>query len=316
MKLHKNISQSVIQALKTIFSEGAYADDTVRNLLQSNPKWGSRDRRFIASSIYTVVRWWKRYAFIANTSIEDASCFEKVLSVYLHETYGATLETPLPIELNIDTYTERAALAMQIRALNGAIDEWMDALCAQELGEALWEKELVFLNQEADVFVRVNMLKSKPKNVIEILAKEGVVAVPFGPLAETLKLAERKPLQRLASFVNGDYEVQDSGSQLIAHYLNPNPGSRVVDACAGAGGKSLHIAALMGNKGQIVSMDTEAFKLEELERRATRAGVRCIQTKAIKEGVIASLKNTADFYAFKRTTRLATLLLQYIRRTT
>lgn len=77
MKLHKNISQSVIQALKTIFSEGAYADDTVRNLLQSNPKWGSRDRRFIASSIYTVVRWWKRYAFIANTSIEDASCFEK-----------------------------------------------------------------------------------------------------------------------------------------------------------------------------------------------------------------------------------------------
>jgi 16S rRNA (cytosine967-C5)-methyltransferase len=295
MKLHKNISNSVIQALKSIFSDGAYADDTVRNLLQSNPKWGSRDRRFIASSIYTIVRWWRRFVFIADTSMEDVSCFEKVLSIYLHETYGTILETPLPIQLNVDTYTARTALASKIRAINGAIDEWMDALCVQELGEDLWKKELKFLNQEADVFIRVNTLKSTQKNVVEILAKEDVVAAPFGPLVETLKLAERKPLQRLTSFVNGDYEVQDSGSQLIAHYLNPTPGSSVIDACAGAGGKSLHIAALMDNKGQIISMDTEAFKLKELERRAARAGVRCIQTKAIKEGVIASLKNTADF---------------------
>lgn len=295
MKLHPNILSSVITSLKKIFSEGAYADDIVRNLLQSNPKWGSRDRRFIAGSIYTIVRWWKRYLFIAETTEQDEKCFEKVLSVYLHETYGGDLETPLPIAIDGSKYQEQVFKAALIRAVNGSVPDWMNELCTTELGEEVWEKELAILNKEADVFIRVNTLKGNSKQTIDVLQKEGVEANAFGAYPETLKLVERKPLQRLASFLNGMYEVQDAGSQVIAHYLNPTSGTKVIDACAGAGGKSLHIAALMKNRGQITSMDVEAPKLKELERRAVRAGVNIIKTKAITTGTIASLKNSADY---------------------
>lgn len=295
MKLHPNIISSVIVSLKKIFSEGAYADDVVRNLLQSNPKWGSRDRRFIASSLYTIVRWWKRYQYIGETNEQDEKCFEKVLSVYLYEAYGSDLETPLPIVINEPTYKKKIASAAFIRAVEGSIPDWMDNLCVTELGEQIWEKELAILNIEADVFIRVNTLKENSKQVIQTLQKEGIEASSFGAYPETLKLAERKPLQRLASFLKGTYEIQDAGSQVIAHYLNPVPNARVIDACAGAGGKSLHIAALMKNKGQIISMDIEAPKLKELERRALRAGVDIIKTKGITSGTIASLKNSADY---------------------
>jgi len=295
MKLHQNNILSIIQSLKKVFSEGAYADDTVRNLLQSNPKWGSRDRRFIASTIYTIVRWWKRYLFIANTTIEDAQCYEKVLSAYLFEVYRNELTTPLPVIFEQTLFDARVAESKQNRVIDASIEEWMDNLCLEELGKEKWEKELAFLNKEADVFIRVNTLKKNADQVAEELKKENIQAEPFGEYAETLKLQERKPLQRLASYLNGSYEIQDAGSQVIAHYLSPKPNSRVIDACAGAGGKSLHIAALMKNQGRITSMDIEAPKLKELERRAVRAGVNIIKTKLIEEGTIASLKNTADY---------------------
>ncbi len=295
MKLHPNNIHSIIQALKEIFLDGAYADNVVRNLLQSNPKWGSRDRRFIARSIYSIVRWWKRYLFIADTTKEDAECFEKVLSAYLKDTYGDALLTPLPVEFNEAEFSNRIQKAKMNRAVQASIPDWMDALGVKELGEETWEKELYFSNLEADVFIRVNTLKNTSAKIINQLHAEGIAATQFGPYPETLKLAERKPLQRLQSYVNGGYEIQDSGSQEIAHYLKPSPNTCVIDACAGAGGKTLHLSALMGNKGKIISMDIEAFKLKELERRAERAGATIIQTKAIKEGVIASLKNNADY---------------------
>lgn len=295
MKLHANITASVVIALKAIFTEGKHADDIVRNLLQSNPKWGSRDRRFIASSIYTIVRWWRRYLFIADTTVQEEECFEKVLSVYLVETFGGELNTPLPVAIDHKVYNDRVAQAALNRSVNNAIPEWMDLLCVSELGETVWEKELTVLNKEADVFIRTNTLKCNSKLLGTILQKEGVVAHNFGNHIETLKLEERKPLQRLSSFLSGMYEVQDVGSQTIAHYLNPSPNAYVIDACAGAGGKSLHIAALMRNKGRILSMDIESAKLKELERRATRAGAEIIKTKVITTGTIQSLKNSADY---------------------
>src|SRR5690606_33616386 len=84
-------------------------------------------------------------------------------------------------------------------------------------------------------------------------------------------------------FKNGWFEVQDAGSQLISPYLNVQPGMRVVDACAGAGGKTLHLSALMENKGQIYSLDIHEWKLLELKKRAKRNGAQNVQTKVIRK---------------------------------
>jgi len=91
------------------------------------------------------------------------------------------------------------------------------------------------------------------------------------------------------------FEVQDASSQKVAHALNLEPGLRVIDACAGAGGKTLHIAALMENKGQIIAMDIYGNKLKELKRRAKRAGAHNLETREIDSTkVIKKLHNSAD----------------------
>ena len=101
-------------------------------------------------------------------------------------------------------------------------------------------------------------------------------------------------LFQLESYKNGLFEVQDAASQLIAPYLQVKPGMKVSDACAGAGGKALHLACLMQNKGSILAMDVEVKKLQELEKRAQRGGVRIINTSIATKDVILRNKESAD----------------------
>ena len=111
---------------------------------------------------------------------------------------------------------------------------------------------------------------------------------------DALELDEKTNIFRTDEFQNGWFEVQDAGSQLIAPYLRVQPGMRVVDACAGAGGKTLHLASLMENKGQIIAMDLYEWKLKELKRRAKRNNVQNVQTKIIEAKTIKRMENSAD----------------------
>ena len=96
-------------------------------------------------------------------------------------------------------------------------------------------------------------------------------------------------------FKEGLFEVQDASSQLVAPYLDVKPGQRVIDTCAGAGGKTLHLASLMENKGQIIALDIYAHKLKELKKRAKRDGAHNIETRPIESSkTIKKLKNSAD----------------------
>jgi 16S rRNA (cytosine967-C5)-methyltransferase len=112
---------------------------------------------------------------------------------------------------------------------------------------------------------------------------------------DAIVLAERQNIFTSPAFKGGFFEVQDAGSQVISTFLRIAPGLRVIDACAGAGGKTLHLASLMRNKGRIVAMDTEQWKLDELQKRARRAGVSNIETRLIESGkTIKRLAGSAD----------------------
>jgi 16S rRNA (cytosine967-C5)-methyltransferase len=114
-------------------------------------------------------------------------------------------------------------------------------------------------------------------------------------LESALQLQKRENIFSNRLFKEGWFEIQDAGSQQIASFLMPRSGETVIDACAGAGGKSLHLAALMNNKGRIISMDVEDYKLEELKKRARRANAHNIETKIIdKSKTIQALQNRAD----------------------
>jgi len=151
------------------------------------------------------------------------------------------------------------------------------------------------LNEEAKVVLRVNTLKISRKELQKQLDAEEIATDAPPQFPDALLLAERQNIFTRQQFKDGLFEVQDAGSQLIAPFLKVEPGMRVIDACAGGGGKTLHLAALMQNKGRIIAMDTEGWKLDELKKRARRAGAGNIEPRVIESSkTIKRLENSAD----------------------
>jgi 16S rRNA (cytosine967-C5)-methyltransferase len=180
----------------------------------------------------------------------------------------------------------------QPRVIRESIPDWLDALGEDELGDA-WSDEIAALNQRAPVYLRVNTLKTTRGEAIKWLASNGVEVTPVGALPDALVLARGKSLPKPLR-LDGRVEIQDAGSQMIAPMLEAQPGERVIDACSGAGGKALHLAALMRNEGRVFGMDVDAKKLSELERRAKRAGASCVKGKEIVETTPVDFADVAD----------------------
>lgn len=289
MKIHKHLVEQIVQALDAIFEQGFYADKVIERQLKNQIKWGSRDRKFFAETVYEIVRWERQLAHLANDND-----FWKIWGAY-----WVRQGNELPDWEELEGLSAQAVIArqkdMSSFAVAQSIPDWMDERGRQELGEA-WPDVMRALNKPAEVFLRVNALKATPEDVIKSLEKDGVQAVPVSPdLPHALRLTARKNVFITQAFKQGLFEVQDAASQMVAPLLSVEPGHRVVDACAGAGGKSLHLASLMKNKGKIISLDIHEWKLKELKVRARRDGVDIIETRVIDSNkVIKRMHESAD----------------------
>lgn len=281
MRLHRGTSEAVIQSLRLIFEENKYADKVIERVLKQNSKWGSRDRRFIAETTYDVVRWYRWFRELSQAKGTD---FWKLLGVWCILS-GVDLPAWEEFEgLSRDTVLEREKRTMYSRKIRESIPDWLDELGEKELGKEKWEIELSALNELAPVVLRTNTLKISRPDLQARLDEEAVQTIVVDSYPDALVLEERQNIFGSPCFKEGLFEVQDAGSQAIAPFLRIAPGMRVIDACAGAGGKTLHLAALMKNKGRIIAMDTELWKLEELQKRARRAGVSNMEAKVIESG--------------------------------
>ncbi|SHI97735.1 RsmB/NOP family class I SAM-dependent RNA methyltransferase [Pseudozobellia thermophila] len=296
MKLHRNLVFAVIDALNLIFNEGEYADKVVQKVLKFDKRWGSRDRGFIAETTYEMVRYKRLYAEIA----EVKAPFSRQDLFRMWAVWAVLKGIKLPDWKQIEPTPERRIKGRfdelsKIRKYREALPDWIDELCAKALGEKLWTKEIAALNQQAEVILRTNTLKTTKEKLRKALLDEGIVAEPIKGYPLALRLPERANVFVTDAFKNGLFEVQDASSQLVAELLDVKPGQRVVDTCAGAGGKSLHLAALMQNKGHLISMDVYGSKLKELKRRARRNGAHNIETREIDSTkVFKKLYGTAD----------------------
>jgi 16S rRNA (cytosine967-C5)-methyltransferase len=126
--------------------------------------------------------------------------------------------------------------------------------------------------------VRVNTLKADAARVEQQFREAGIGVRRAALAPDGLHLDRRVDASSMPAFREGWFEMQDEGSQLLSLLLDPHPGERIIDACAGAGGKSLHLAALMGNRGEIVAADIDRQRVRELDVRMRRAGVTIIST--------------------------------------
>ncbi len=294
-RLHRTLVFAVIDALHLIFNEEEYADKVVQKTLKRDKRWGVRDRKFIAETLYEMVRHKRLYNEIAGTKNHYS-----LDNLWKNFTVWAILKGyKLP-----DWDQFKGVPARRIkgkfdelqnnRKFRESVPDWLDELGEKELGDE-WEKELRELNQKAKVILRVNTLKTNKKLLQKILLSEDIQTEFLKNQPDALLLTERKNVFVTDAFKRGLFEVQDASSQLVAPFLDVKPGMRVVDTCAGAGGKTLHLASLMENKGQIIALDIYESKLKELKRRARRDGVHNVDIRPIESSkTIKKLKNSAD----------------------
>jgi 16S rRNA (cytosine967-C5)-methyltransferase len=292
VKLYRNLCEAVVNGLELIFTEKKYADKVIEKILKSNPKWGARDRRFIAETIYDIVRWYRLFIELTGADEDD---YWKLLAVWC---LWNKVDFPDWEELkgvNRKKILENYEQLKTNRKIRESIPDWLDELGVKELGTK-WEKELEALNEEAKVVLRVNTIRISRNELQKQLQElENISTDAPTDFPDALLLEERQNIFTRQQFKDGLFEVQDGGSQLIAPFLQVKPGMRVIDACAGAGGKTLHLAALMQNKGRIIALDTEEWKLDELKKRGRRAGVANVETRLIESSkTIKRLENSAD----------------------
>ncbi len=293
-RIHKNLVHAVVETLNEIFVNQRYADKAIERTLQSNKKWGSRDRAFIAENTYEIVRWWRLITEIGNITELDKDGLWKVFGTWWAYDGNELPEWDEFKTIRVPELKKRYEKLEKIRKVNESIPDWLDELGMAELPDR-WEKELHALNLPADVVLRANTIKTTRDQLFHTLHEEGIETRKDDDYPDALILLKRQNVFSSQSFKSGLFEVQDAASQLVGANLSAEPGMRVVDACAGAGGKALHLAALMKNKGRIVAMDTEAWKLENLKKRAARAGVSIIETKLIESSkTIKRMYDSAD----------------------
>lgn len=291
-RLYPNLVTAVVNALQTIFDEGQYADRVIERTLKSNKKWGARDRAFIAGSVYEIVRWYRLLYAIQGKRPRKVQEWWELFGVWKIITGGRLPDWGEFASLNPKEILSKHKELLDIRRIRESIPDWMDEVGEQQLGEQ-WGEIIHALNQPAQVVLRTNLLKTNPSILQETLAEDGILLEKISE--EAFVVTQRKNLFSTAAFHNGWFEIQDFSSQQVAHFMDLKPGMRVVDACAGAGGKSLHMAVLMANKGQIIGMDTAEWKLKELRRRAKRNGIYIITPRPIDSTkVIKRLRGKAD----------------------
>ena len=282
MKLHRNLVFAAVDALDLIFNEQKQADKVLKKVLKHDKRWGSRDRSFIAETVYDIVRWKRLYSEIAEVKVPYSRANLFRLFAVWATLRGITIPDwkqiePVPTRRIKGKFDELS----KIRKYRESIPDWLDDLGLEVLKKS-WDNEIAALNKQAPVVLRANSLRTTPKNLRDTLADQEIDTIIPKGYPDAVQLVERKNVFTSKAFKDGFFEVQDASSQRVARYLDVSPGMRVADMCAGAGGKTLHLAALMENKGQVIAMDIYEGKLKELKRRAKRAGAHNIETRVIE----------------------------------
>jgi 16S rRNA (cytosine967-C5)-methyltransferase len=278
---------AAIDILSAIDTGEHPADDIAAGYFRRRRYIGAKDRASIAGHVYAVLRhraaldWWiqKHRAEIGSRSRLLTALV--LIDGWRPETIAAACDggrfRPAPLA-STEERLMRALVGRTLhhpgmsRAVANDLPEWLEPYLERVFGNGL-EHEMAALNATASIDLRVNLLKTDREAARRALAAEGVAAelTPWSPTG--LRLSERVPLGGLAAYREGLVEVQDEGSQIAALLADVRPGMRVVDFCAGAGGKTLALAAGMKNHGKLVACDVSPRRLEAATRRLRRAGV-------------------------------------------
>ncbi|MFQ6371020.1 RsmB/NOP family class I SAM-dependent RNA methyltransferase [Shewanella sp. YIC-542] len=242
-----------------------------------------------------IIRRLNFYCALADVPLDGAGEQAAMLVMAWHGEHQLTMpHGHQGVVINGEMLSARLAAVNQLPRLRDGCPEWLDTLGSDLLGEQ-WPAERAALATVPKRYLRTNLLKCERQQLHTRLSKEGVPTQCVPGVDTALEVISDAALFRTAAFKDGWFEQQDAGSQQVADALDVAPGMRVIDACAGAGGKTLHLAAKMQGRGRLLAMDVEQWKLDNLKERARRAGAHNVETRLISSSkTIKRLKLSAD----------------------
>jgi 16S rRNA (cytosine967-C5)-methyltransferase len=295
---------AAIELIDTIDAQRIPAAKALKDWGTAHRYAGSGDRSAIAGLLWDVLRRRASSAWIMNDDGPRARLLgmlrlERKLDV---EAIAALCDggrfAPAPLsESERDALVSRT-LDQAPAPVAGDYPEWLDPYLAEMFGEDR-VAEAAAMASRAPLDLRVNTLKAKREKVLGQLAHLGVKETPWSPVGLRVALtadARNPGIHAEESFIKGAVEVQDEGSQLAALLTAAKPGEQVIDLCAGAGGKTLALAAMMDGKGRLIATDSDKRQLAPIHERLSRAGVHNADIRAPKgEGeTLADIKASAD----------------------
>ncbi|WP_420910041.1 RsmB/NOP family class I SAM-dependent RNA methyltransferase [Achromobacter denitrificans] len=282
----------VQRALGEILQWTYPADAALSHWLRSHPNLGARDRSEVAEAVYDVLRHLRRYRQFGESGVGPAS--RRLAILGLAATLGAD-ELAEGLDAAEAEWLRRVSqidLATLPRAVRGSIPDWLDErLGAMDSPDTLIDA----LNQQASLDLRVNPLKAERDAMLAEL-QQGAgryqpVAMPYSPWG--IRMEGRPAINRWPQFENGSIEVQDEGSQLLALLVGPRRGEMIIDFCAGAGGKTLLLGALMRSTGRLYAFDVSAARLARAKPRFARSGLSNVVPVVIDNENDARVKRLA-----------------------
>ncbi len=292
--LSASSNELVISILTMVLSQGKPLDRAYSQHFSGLQLVPAEQAR-IALTTGDILRRLNLYCYLAEISPDEMERFGSKLLNAWHLFHGLALPK-MQYSLQVDEarLSERIEQAKTKPVLWDGCPEWLDTMGREQLGDA-WEKERAALSTAPKRFLRANGLKVTRDELAAKLAAEFVSTLNVDGVDSALEVTSDSALFRTQSFKDGLFEQQDAGSQRVAAALDAKPGMKVIDACAGAGGKTLHIAAQMQGKGRLLAMDVEQWKLDKLKERARRNGAHNVETRVIASSkTIKRLKLSAD----------------------
>lgn len=293
------VTQACLEAYGSVRHDGRLADRALDFTLRHKKHLYSQERRAVAERVYALLRKQRLVDFLAEVKVKgfaalvssrkdlyrfaisrvlDGEGVSEVLqALSLPGTEGAWLRTVAHGKAKLEG--KPAAERLGIEA---SIPDFLAEKLLAQLGDEAYAVTEA-MNRRAPLTARINPLKGNREQVALLLEKEDVKVTPTPLSPFGLFLETRTNVYALEAFREGFFEVQDEGSQLLGMIADAPP-RKVIDACAGAGGKTLQLAAQMKNRGEIYALDVDARRLEELKQRARRAGVHNVRIQAISPG--------------------------------
>ena len=292
--------QTAIEILERIANSTIPMDNTLRDFMQYKRYIGSKDRREIVELVYDVVRssarlgWW-----LQRMNAQDTPRLRVIAYLGLSDYPVQDLSQKLPSLFNGEKHCPDDLNAVEQKILSDAMahslthddmpsevkvecPDWATATLKKLYGDA-FETQLAAMLLPAQLDLRVNTIKGSRERAQEWLAADNVETEPTPYSPWGLRTKGKPFMSATKAFHKGMVEIQDEGSQLIAYICGAKPGMRVLDYCAGSGGKTLGIAAAMEGKGMIVAMDNNTKRLEKGRRRYKKADIHNVEVRSLEE---------------------------------